>query len=70
MINKVYDYLDVKSGKAKKTTKEEMNFEKEQKFLLELNSIAEKISLTYLEKYEVSPLPKCNEDCINLYAEI
>ena len=47
-----------------------MTFEKEQKFLLELNSIAEKISLAYLEKYEVSPLPKCNEDCMNLYAEI
>ena len=33
MINKVYEYLDIKSNKNKKTSKEEMTFEREQKFL-------------------------------------
>ena len=59
LIRKVYDYLDMKTGKHKKT-QEDMTFDKEQKFLLDINSLAQKLSLTYLEKYQVSPLPKCN----------
>lgn len=60
LIGNLYEFLEIKTGKNSKLKKEEFTVEKEQKILMELNALAEKLSLTYLEKYEVSPLPKCN----------
>lgn len=57
LANKLRTYLD---GRAKDKG-EKGTWANEQTFLLELVNLAEKISLNYLNYYELAPLPKSNE---------
>lgn len=57
LANKLRTYLD---GRVKDKG-EKGTWANEQTFLLELVNLAEKISLNYLNNYELAPLPKSND---------
>lgn len=64
LINKINSYVESRI----KDKGEKGMWNIEHKHLLEINNLSEKISLNYLNHYELAPMPKSNEEASSVYS--
>lgn len=64
LINRLNNYIENRI----KDKGEKKSWVTEQTFLMEVVSLAEKISLNFLNNYDISPLPKSPEEAVSIYS--
>ncbi len=64
LINRLNNYIENRT----KDKGEKKSWITEQTFLMEVVSLAEKISLNFLNNYDISPLPKSPKEAVSVYS--